>query len=479
MEAQSFSVKRAQVEFHNFASLGQPERAIATYLEENRRRSGVIEAHAGFVGRMSPFLEIGANAGHSSYMLCNQYGAQGFALDISADALRYGKVLMDRWQLDRAPIRVTGDAVNLPFADNSLRLVTAFQMLSQFMDIEAVFLEVKRVLQPGGIFLFSEEPIRRMLSLRLYRAPYWEQMKPWERKLHQWGLLGYLAKDVIGAYQEESFGIRQNHRMTLWDWDRLIRKHFVAREYNLFITRRGWGEEVGYKLGRLLDRNRSDWVPARLLGGALAAICRKAGDAPQPRQPEAPIETNFETFLRCPDCRSALNRDAAETLHCPACGYAAPDEGGVYNLLRSTDRKELYPGPRPDVIDFCQGDCADRLIEGFYAVEGVYGNKYRWIDQRAVFRLDRVQAGPRKLRLRGHADESLLAHGVPRLEIKANGRALGVHVLTRPGLFVLEIPLPVDEPSYVVEINASPSYRVPPDERQFTVNLSLMRLVEG
>jgi hypothetical protein len=28
-EGQSFSVKRAQVEFHNFASLGQPERAIA------------------------------------------------------------------------------------------------------------------------------------------------------------------------------------------------------------------------------------------------------------------------------------------------------------------------------------------------------------------------------------------------------------------------------------------------------------------
>lgn len=479
MEAQSFSVKRAQVEFHNFASLGEPERAIATYLEENKRRSGIIQGHAKFIGPMSPFLEIGANAGHSSYMLCNEYGAEGFALDISADALRYGRVLMDRWGLERAPIRVAGDAVNLPFADNSLRMVAAYQMLSQFMDIEAVFLEVKRVLQPGGIFLFSEEPIRRMLSLRLYRAPYWEQMKPWERKLHQWGLLGYIAKDVIGAYQEENFGIRQNHRMTLWDWDHLIRKHFVDREYDLFIPRRGWGEDLGFKLGRLLDRNRSAWVPARLLGGTLAAVCRKAGDPPREAS-EAPLVSNFETFLRCPDCRSSLARDAADTLCCAACGYQAPDEGGVYNLLRSNDRKELYPGPRPDVIDFCQGDCADRLLEGFYDVEGVYGNKFRWINQRAVFRLDRIHFGPQKLRIRGHAGETLLAQGrTPKLEIKANGLPLGTHSLTRPGLFVLELPLPMEEPSYVIEVNASPSYQVPPDERWFTVNLSLMRLVEG
>src|SRR5437867_3644557 len=92
-DAQSFSVKRAQVEFHNFASLGEPERAIAGYLDENRRRSLVIEGERGFIGRMTPFLEIGANAGHTSYMLANQYGGEGFALDISADALRHGIAL--------------------------------------------------------------------------------------------------------------------------------------------------------------------------------------------------------------------------------------------------------------------------------------------------------------------------------------------------------------------------------------------------
>ena len=59
----------------------------------------------------------------------------------------------------------------------------AFQMLSQFMNMESVFLEVKRVLAPGGMFLFAEEPLKRLLSLRLYRCPYYDTMKPWERQV--------------------------------------------------------------------------------------------------------------------------------------------------------------------------------------------------------------------------------------------------------------------------------------------------------
>src|SRR5512138_3159359 len=141
MEAQTFSVKRAEVEFHNFASFGEPERALATYAEENERRGALIRKHQAFIGAISPFLEIGANVGHTSYMLANEFGADGFALDISADALRYGIAIQDEWGMARAPVRVAGDATHLPFADGSLRFVMAFQMLSQFMDIESVFIE--------------------------------------------------------------------------------------------------------------------------------------------------------------------------------------------------------------------------------------------------------------------------------------------------------------------------------------------------
>jgi len=102
-EAQSLAVKRAQVEFHNFASLGEPERALRVYAEENVRRGAVIRNHLEFLGNMTPYLEIGANAGHSSYMLSNEFGADGFASDISADSLRHGIVLMDKWGSAQSP----------------------------------------------------------------------------------------------------------------------------------------------------------------------------------------------------------------------------------------------------------------------------------------------------------------------------------------------------------------------------------------
>lgn len=474
MEAQSLSVKRAQVEFHNFASLGEPDRATRVYAEENARRGALLAKHREFTGPLSPFLEIGANAGHTSYMLCNEYGASGFALDISADALRHGMALQERWGLSRAPVRVAGDALNLPFADNSLRLVCAFQMLSQFLDIEPVFREVHRVLAPGGVFYFAEEPLKRLLTLGLFRAPYFETMRGWERTLYHNGLLGYLVRDVIGAHQEESFGIRQNHSMFLRDWKRLIDRHFETAEYEIFVRSHGWGETGMRRIGRRIDRYGTDWVPARLLGGTLAAFCRKSGSSPEiPASMES-----FERYLRCPDCHGPLHRDEADTLRCAACAYDAPNEGGVYNVLKLADRKELYPGDREDVIDFSLPGHEAKLLSGWHPLEGVFGNKYRWIASRAAARLRRVRPGPLLLRVRGYAPADCFQHGAPvTVAIAVNGAAPRVWTLERTGLFVLEQPVD-NAPEYTVEVSAGPVWRAAGDHRDLSVNLSMLRLVE-
>ena len=467
---QAFSVKRAQVEWHNFASLGEPERNMRIYHEENVRRAGIIRNHLAFIGPMTPFLEIGANAGHTSYMLANEFGAEGFALDISADALRHGIALQDAWGLEKAPVRVAGDAANLPFADNSLRFVMTHQTLSQFMNLDTIFAEVQRVLAPGGVFLFSEEPMRRLLSLRLYRCPYWETMKPWERTMYRHGLLGYLVQDVIGAHQEESFGIRQNHRMYLNHWDALVKRYFATQEYDLFVPERGWGERWMKRLAIKLDPYGSTWRAARLLGGTLAAVCRKAGNA-APRSME-----RFETLLRCPDCHASLRRDTDEALRCTSCSYEAANEGLVYNLLRSSDRNELYPGDREDVIDFSLADHERRLLEGWHAVEGSFGNKYRWIGTRASAVLKRVNADQQQIRIRGFAPGSIFASGRPTIHATVNGERVGSWTLDRVGLFVLEAPV-VDAPEYRVDLEASPVWHAPGDQRALTVNVSMLRLV--
>jgi SAM-dependent methyltransferase len=471
-DSQSLAVKRAEVEFHNFASLGEPERAIAAYAKANIERGAILRRHAEFIGSYSPFLEIGANVGHTSYLLANELGGEGFALDLSADALRHGIALMDRWGLERAPVRMAGDALHLPFRDGSLRLVMTYQTLSQFLDIEKVFVEVKRVLAPGGVFLFAEEPLRRLLSLRLYRAPYRNLMRPWERKLADWGLLGYLVQDHIGAAQEENFGIRQNHTMYLADWMRLVERHFAEARYEPFVADRGWGERVVKRLAVRLDPHRSTWHAARWLGGTLVALGKKAGDPPQ-----GVGMGRFEELLRCPDCGAGMSRDGSDTLRCTACAYQAANQGGVYNLLRSTEREELYPGDREDDIDFCQPQHESRLLEGWYDLEGVFGNKFRWIAPRATARLKRMRPGPQRLRIRGYAHPDSFAAGRPvRIEVTANGARAGEMELHRAGLFIFEADLPEAE-EYVIAVAASPAFEAPPDDRLFTVSLSRIRLV--
>ncbi len=468
--AQTLEVKRAEVELHNFASLGEPERAIAGYLEENQRRAALIRGHAAFIGPMTPFLEIGANAGHTSYMLANKFRQEGFALDLSADALCHGRVLMERWHLQRAPIRIAGDALNLPFRDGSVRFVLACQMLSQFTDIEAVVIEAKRVLSPGGIFMFTEESLRRLLSIRLFRSDYPNRWSKWERKLFKWGLLNYVVRDVVGSEQEESFGIRQNYKMYLRDWHRIVQRHFVDHRYVLSIPERGFADRTIKAFAIRLDPCRSEWRAAHLLGGTLTALCKKVGEPSLDTSPFC-----LEAALRCPDCHQSLIRDEAEVLRC-ACGYEAPLEQGVYNLVRSSDRSELYWGDSEDVIDFAHPSHSQRLLTGWYKLEGVFGNRYRWMGPHGTARLRRTRSGPHRLRVRGHVPEQVLQIAPARIQVFVNGERVAQHDFQRPGIFVIEAALK-DSGEYLVEIAASPTWQAPGDDRILTVNLSMIRLV--
>lgn len=457
--AQDLTVKRAQVDFHNFASLGQPERVLAAYAEENVRRAAILAGNLDAVASLSPFLEIGANAGHSSYMLANRFGAAGFALDISADALRHGRFLRTAWRLEKSPVLVAGDATRLPFRDSSLAFVMSFQMLSQFMDVEAVFREAHRVLAPGGAYFFAEEPIRRALTLRLYRAPYPDRMNRIERALHRWGLLDFIAADVIGAWQEESFGIRQNHRYGLRDWLGLIGRYFGESRVLTFPRACGWANAAVVRALRLYP-GFTDARAARFLGGTIAALCRKPG--------QLPPSLSVEEALACPDCLAALpwNR---ELLECPQCGFSARAEGEVFHLLPSRLREELYPGVRPDNIDFSKPGHEEALIDGFHELEGEFGNKYRWIGTKARVRLKPSRPGRATLRLQGFSPN------LAKIELRCNGSPLETRRLTRTGLFVIETPLP-EAPEHVIEILASPSFQPENDARTLTVNFSLIRL---
>ncbi|MBL8268848.1 malonyl-ACP O-methyltransferase BioC [Steroidobacter sp.] len=98
-------------------------------------------------------LDLGAGTGHASKALKQRYKtADVVAVDLAAGML----VEADRRQSwFKRFHRIAADAHRLPFKDASAQLVFSNLMLEWCHDPDAVFQEIRRVLQPGGLLTFA------------------------------------------------------------------------------------------------------------------------------------------------------------------------------------------------------------------------------------------------------------------------------------------------------------------------------------
>ncbi len=105
--------------------------------------------------RMQPqrILDLGSGTGHCVDGLFARYRKAGVvALDIAQPMLQHAR-RRGRWL--RRPSCVCADAERLPFGENSFDLVFSNLMLQWCTDLDAAFSELRRVLKPGGLLLFS------------------------------------------------------------------------------------------------------------------------------------------------------------------------------------------------------------------------------------------------------------------------------------------------------------------------------------
>lgn len=97
-------------------------------------------------------LDVGCGEGHNTRLLAER-GAQVVAIDVSETFVRYARELEDQ---DKRGIRYqVASAIELPFANASFDLVTAFMSFMDIPEIDKVLAEAYRVLRPGGFLQFS------------------------------------------------------------------------------------------------------------------------------------------------------------------------------------------------------------------------------------------------------------------------------------------------------------------------------------
>ncbi|GAA4582809.1 class I SAM-dependent methyltransferase [Planotetraspora phitsanulokensis] len=122
---------------------------------------GLDEADAHLLGEVAgkSVLEVGCGAGQCGRWLTAQ-GAAVAGFDLSHRQLQHSRRI-DQSTGTALPV-VQADAEVLPFADGSFDLAcSAFGALPFVADAGAVLSEVRRVLRPGGRFVFSvSHPIR-------------------------------------------------------------------------------------------------------------------------------------------------------------------------------------------------------------------------------------------------------------------------------------------------------------------------------
>jgi malonyl-CoA O-methyltransferase len=105
--------------------------------------------------RMQPrrILDLGAGTGAFSAALLTRYRrADVLALDIAPGMLLRAR---QRGGWFRKPACVCGDAESLPFAEDSFDFIFSNLMIQWCPDIGPLFTELRRVLAPGGLLMFT------------------------------------------------------------------------------------------------------------------------------------------------------------------------------------------------------------------------------------------------------------------------------------------------------------------------------------
>jgi len=301
---------------------------ISVLLDSMEETRCIFDELAERIPHISPFLELGAERGQRSYVLSNEFAAQGFALDLSIDALQFGARLAEELGLHDAPLRICGDAYNLPFRSSSLPFVFCFATLHHFPDPAPVVGEVVRVLHDGGHFYFDGEPTRGLLALSLWTR-YGHKLSRAEQVLDDLGILGFVSD---GGGIEREYGIIEN-RFPLKTWVE------VTRQF----------DEVEMRVNRALKMqfNPSESVLGvllgRLLGGVTSATCRVRKDEP-------PLKVDsWEQRLICPTCYEEDSEFGLELLSsgkglgCVHCDAVYPEHNGILMLLSRDMLEKLYP----------------------------------------------------------------------------------------------------------------------------------------
>ncbi len=112
------------------------------------------------LGQASGLLDLGSGPCGPLTFLIAQTGCRGMGLELSPSAIRVGQARAEAMQIQERFSAQVADLNNpLPVETGTVDAVLAIDVVLHVLDRSALLSEVKRVLRPGGRFLFTDAGI--------------------------------------------------------------------------------------------------------------------------------------------------------------------------------------------------------------------------------------------------------------------------------------------------------------------------------
>lgn len=124
-------------------------------------------ARLGGLGAGGRVLDAGGGLGGPARFLAVEHGCEVVALDLAASYVEAGQALTALLGLGARVRHLVGDALDLPFADAAFDVVWTQNSGMNIADKEALFAGFRRVLRPGGRYVF-QEPMAGPVAPPLY-----------------------------------------------------------------------------------------------------------------------------------------------------------------------------------------------------------------------------------------------------------------------------------------------------------------------
>ena len=137
-------------------------------------------------------LDIATGTGDLAVQLAYQSGIEhSVGIDLIPEMINLAKLKSSKINLSEKTTFITGDAVNLPFPDNTFACATAGFSLRNMPDLNTAIKEMVRVVKPGGrITTLELTPMNNGLQASIFRF-YFHRIVP---------LVGYIIARDKSAY---------------------------------------------------------------------------------------------------------------------------------------------------------------------------------------------------------------------------------------------------------------------------------------